>query len=155
MATSHGEQRTDRGWTVDTSTFGARLALVRHRMNWNVKEAARECGVPAASWRSWEEGAQPRRLFEIVELISRRTGADYMWLLVGDRAEALPGSGGANTLHHRQRAERTIKPVTARSHRSAAESTKSTSHPGSHKPDIGRHDPRRPRILPRPVAGTA
>src|SRR5687768_12071414 len=74
------------GWTIDDSTFGARLALVRQRMDWNIKEAARECGVPAASWRTWErDGVQPRNIIEIVGLISERTGADYGWLLAGKR----------------------------------------------------------------------
>ena len=70
-------------------------------MNWNVKEAARECGVPAASWRSWEEGAQPRRVFEVLGLIAERTGADYMWLLMGDQAPQGPVStepGSADTV---------------------------------------------------------
>lgn len=85
MTTSHDERMTA-GWTADDSSLGARLALVRHRMGWNVKEAAKECGVPAASWRSWEEGAQPRRLLDILRGIAERTGCDYMWLLMGPRA---------------------------------------------------------------------
>lgn len=74
------------GWTVDDSTFGARLALVRQRMDWNVKEAARECGVPGASWRTWErDGVQPRDKDEIAWRIAERTGCDYGWLLAGPR----------------------------------------------------------------------
>lgn len=71
------------GWTVDDSEFGARLALVRQRMQWNIKEAARECDVPAASWGSWEAGSMPRRYAEVCDKISRRTGADYVWLMAG------------------------------------------------------------------------
>lgn len=71
------------GWTVNDAEFGARLALVRQRMQWNIKEAARECGVPAASWASWEAGGMPRRYTEVCDKISRRTGADYVWLVAG------------------------------------------------------------------------
>jgi transcriptional regulator with XRE-family HTH domain len=86
MTAVQGEPRPRnlaQGWTVDDSTFGARLALVRQRMQWNVKEAARECGIPAASWGSWENGAMPRRYTEMCRLIAQRTGADYGWLLDG------------------------------------------------------------------------
>lgn len=86
MTAVHGEPRPanlEQGWTVDDSTFGARLALVRQRMQWNIKEAARECGIPAASWGSWEVGAMPRRYTETCRLIANATGASYMWLLDG------------------------------------------------------------------------
>ncbi|MDG4792192.1 hypothetical protein O7626_41045 [Micromonospora sp. WMMD1102] len=83
------------GWTVDTSTFAARLALVRLRMGWNVKEAARECGLPAATWRLWEmEGTLPRRHIEVAKQIANRTGCDYLWLLVGPDGD---GDGGQPT----------------------------------------------------------
>lgn len=86
MTAVDGEPRPanlGRGWTVDDSTFGARLALVRQRMQWNIKEAARECGIPAASWGTWENGAMPRRYTEMCRLISQRTGCDHAWLLDG------------------------------------------------------------------------
>ena len=50
------------GWRPDLSAFGARLALVRQRMGWNVKEAADHCRLPPQSWRSWEAGRTPRDL---------------------------------------------------------------------------------------------
>lgn len=110
-----GEDQTTTGWTVDDSTFAARLALVRHRMGWNVKEAAREVGVPAASWRSWEEGANPHRKVEIAEQIAERVGCDYGWLLVGrqrviyaaPRSRTNPGSG-ATTRRARRSSKRRI-----------------------------------------------
>lgn len=71
------------GWTVDDSEFGARLALVRQRLRWNIKEAATECGLPPASWASWEAGAMPRQLADTCDRIAQRTGADYLWLLAG------------------------------------------------------------------------
>lgn len=88
MTAVQGEPRPsnlEQGWTVDDGTFGARLALVRQRMQWNIKEAARECGVPAASWGSWEAGSLPRRYTEICAQIAERTGASYMWLLTGPK----------------------------------------------------------------------
>ena len=85
MTTVHGEDRSvSTGLTVDDTTFAARLALVRHRMGWNLKEAARECGQPAASWRMWEEGSSPRRKEDIARAIVERTGCDFYWLLLGE-----------------------------------------------------------------------
>jgi hypothetical protein len=51
-------------------------------MGWgNVKEAARECGLPVESWRSWErDGRQPRDFIMICSQISRATGCDLSWL---------------------------------------------------------------------------
>jgi hypothetical protein len=72
-------------WVPTDDSFGARLALIRWKMRWNVKEAALACGVPAASWRLWEEGAQPRRLMEVSGLIANRTGVDLGWLVGGSR----------------------------------------------------------------------
>ncbi len=90
--------QTRTGWTVDDSSFGARLALVRQKMDWNIKEAARECGVPGASWRTWErDGVSPRNKDEIAWTIAERTGCDYGWLLAGPRltsyATTRPTSG--------------------------------------------------------------
>lgn len=93
MTAVQGEPRPanlGQGWTVDDSTFGARLALVRQRMQWNIKEAARECGIPAASWGSWESGSMPRRYTEMCQLIADRTGADVSWLVMGPSAQASP-----------------------------------------------------------------
>lgn len=72
----------------DDSTFGARLALIRQAKRWrNVKLAAAKCGVPTATWRSWEErttDALPRDL-ERVRQIADAAGVDYLWLLTGRR----------------------------------------------------------------------
>jgi transcriptional regulator with XRE-family HTH domain len=77
------------GWTIDDSSFGARLALVRQRMRWNIKEAARECGIPPASWANWEAGAMPRRYTEMCRLIAQRTGANYLWLIAGPDSRSI------------------------------------------------------------------
>jgi hypothetical protein len=78
------------GWTVDDSEFAARLALVRWKMRWNTKEAARQCDLPAASWASWEGGSMPRRYTDICHQIANATGADYLWLVTGSRATIPP-----------------------------------------------------------------
>ena len=71
-------------WVPRDDTFGARLALVRQRFGWNLKEASLACGLPQNSWLEWESnGRVPRDLAEVVERISRRTGADDYWLLTG------------------------------------------------------------------------
>lgn len=71
-------------WIPDDSTLGARLALVRQRMKWNIAEAARECGVTTESWRLWEQsGRSPRSLVTIAMAISTRTGVDPDWLIRG------------------------------------------------------------------------
>ncbi len=78
--TTHQETEA---WVPELS-FSARLALVRHRMGWNIKEAAAACGVPAQSWRGWEiQGREPHRLTTIAMAIASRTGCDYLWLVHG------------------------------------------------------------------------
>ncbi len=86
MTAVHGEPpaaNTGHGWTPDDSEFGARLAMVRQRMKWNIKEAAVACTLPPASWASWEAGAMPRNLQQTCRKIADATGADYIWLLAG------------------------------------------------------------------------
>lgn len=91
MTLTAGPTRSATGWTVDTSTFRARLALVRNQMEWNIKEAARECGLTGATWRLWElEGALPRDIVTVSKKISTRTGCDFLWLVHG------PDQGGGN-----------------------------------------------------------
>lgn len=88
-------------WIPNDSEFGSRLAAIRHRMGWNVKEAARECGLPAATWRLWEvDGALPRNIVTVSMAISQRVGCDYLWLVHGpDRGGARPTTGYAATPH--------------------------------------------------------
>lgn len=76
-------------WKPDTSAFGARLALVRWRLNFNLKEAAIACGFPPATWTAWEiGGAMPRDLVAVTTQIADRTGVDHLWLMLGDAAPA-------------------------------------------------------------------
>lgn len=77
--------RAAQGWVPDDSTFGARLALVRQRMQWtNVKEAAEACAIAVESWRRWEAGkTEPRSLVSACLKIAGVTGVDYRWLALG------------------------------------------------------------------------
>jgi transcriptional regulator with XRE-family HTH domain len=76
------------GWIPSDATFAARLALIRQGKGWNIKEAARICGQPAATWRLWEiGGALPRNETVTGKAIATASGCDYLWLVHG------PGRG--------------------------------------------------------------
>lgn len=68
---------------IPQDTFGARLALVRQRMHWNIAEAATACGLGDENWRQWERGRSPRNLQDVAEAIAARTGCDLTWLMMG------------------------------------------------------------------------
>lgn len=71
-------------WVPSDDTFGMRISMVRHRMDWNSKEAAIACGFSPGAWREWEVfERQPRNLVEVAERIAERTGVDHYWLLTG------------------------------------------------------------------------
>jgi transcriptional regulator with XRE-family HTH domain len=93
-------------WIPTTDSFGARLALVRHRMGWNIKEAAQKCSVAPATWRLWEiDGATPRNLITVSMTIASVTGCDYLWLVHG------PNRGGAKPTDERATGPRLIATV--------------------------------------------
>lgn len=69
------------------ATFAARLALVRNDMQWNLKEAAVECGFQMNAWGNWEAGGMPRGYQEVCEKISKRTGIDVVWLMMGSQRQ--------------------------------------------------------------------
>lgn len=71
-------------WIPQADTFGARLALIRHRLRWNAKEAALACDLPAQSWREWElRDRLPRDFERVCKKISARTGVNQIWLMTG------------------------------------------------------------------------
>ena len=72
------------GWVPSTDDFGARLALVRHRRKWNITEAARECGLPEATWRTWEKGSRPHDMEGVCRAIAKAAGVNYVWLISGE-----------------------------------------------------------------------
>ena len=78
-----------------TNSFGARLALIRWQMGWNMKEAALACGFSQQSWRGWElQGHDPRGFAEVAERIAERTGIDEYWILTGKERPAGGPAGG-------------------------------------------------------------
>jgi transcriptional regulator with XRE-family HTH domain len=80
---------------VPELTFGARLALVRQKMGWNIKEAATACGLPPQSWRGWEiSGREPHRKDTIAMTIATRTNVDFLWLAHGPNRGAQPAPSG-------------------------------------------------------------
>jgi transcriptional regulator with XRE-family HTH domain len=85
MSTQHAvDEPTEEAWIPTTDSLGARLALIRQRMGWNIKEAALACDIPPASWTDWElNGRKPRDLEEAATKIARRTGADDYWIMTG------------------------------------------------------------------------
>ena len=140
MATTSAMHQTT-GWTVNDATFAARLALVRMRMGWNMKEAARECGLNAQTWRLWEiDGITPRDQVKVAKQISTRTGCDYLWLLLGpDRGD---GGGGVNE-HYRPLSERVIARVGEDRARANGRVLNVSTQPGS----SGQPRRRRPRLV--------
>mgnify|MGYP000856799055 CR=1 FL=1 len=132
---------TNQQWIPGVDTFAARLALVRHRMGWNIKEAARECGVGAATWRDWETaGAMPRNLVTIAMTIATRTGCDYLWLVHG------PDRGGVGHTHREGRFT-AAKVVTVGSGTPGVESTALRRSVRQTRPVVG--------AFSRPVAHSA
>lgn len=92
--TTNASRTPDTTWIPDTTTLGARLALVRWRMSWNVAEAERECGLSQNTWANWEAGAEPRKYTEAMTKIAWRTKVDRFWLMTGE------GSPEAHTLDY-------------------------------------------------------
>ncbi|MGO1048830.1 helix-turn-helix domain-containing protein [Crossiella sp. CA198] len=74
----------DAGWVPTIGTFGERIAAVRVHLNWNMKKAADQTGIPFESWRRWENReSTPRDLEETCRKIALGTGCDYAWLVGG------------------------------------------------------------------------
>lgn len=68
---------------IPHDTFGARLALIRQHMRWNVTQAATACGLGDENWRKWERGTNPQKMLAVVEQIAGKTGCDRNWLMWG------------------------------------------------------------------------
>lgn len=58
---------------IPTETFGQRLRLIRFMLDESVDGIADLCGVAAPTWRTWERGATPRKLVEIVQKVVTAT----------------------------------------------------------------------------------
>lgn len=81
---------TQPNWIPATDTFGARLALVRWHMGWNIAEAERECALTQNTWAGYESGREPRRYVEIVNRIVLRTSVNKIWLMTGEGSPENP-----------------------------------------------------------------
>lgn len=57
--------------------------MVRQANGWNITQAARACGLPEATWRTWERGSLPQQYHEVCKAISDATGLPLVWLLTG------------------------------------------------------------------------
>lgn len=72
---------TGEPWFPTIETFGARLALMRQAMGWNIARAAKECGIAEGTWREWEQDLyKPRNMRMVAEQISAATGITTSWL---------------------------------------------------------------------------
>jgi len=80
-------------WIPSIDDFAARLVLIRHKMGWNLKEAALACGIRAQSWREWElEHRKPRDYENVCRQISEHSGCNLVWLMTG-YTPPTPGGG--------------------------------------------------------------
>lgn len=75
---------------VPADTFGMRLVLVRRHLGLTVEEAASRCGIPHATWTTWENGSTPRNMAKIAEKIEAALGVDRGYLMWGP-GSAPPG----------------------------------------------------------------
>lgn len=122
------------------ATFAERLAIVRHRMQWNYKEAAAACAIAESTWRLWElGGALPRDQIRVCMVIATRTGCDVDWLVYGPNGKP----GGSATITHRYVGEH----VLSRSERPRALPRRYPTRPHA---DIHTTDPTRPVSQTRP-----
>lgn len=102
------------GWEPDLNTFGARLALIRQRLRWNVKEAAVACGIAPQSWRQWEAGMSCRNQEQVARQVADVTGCNYLWLFAGPnpvpdtRRRSVVIPDGFATIRHRTRPSGTL-----------------------------------------------
>ena len=81
MASAEGEPR------IPKDTFASRLILVRHELEMTVDQVSQLCGVPSATWSTWERGARPRDRADAVRKIAVATGYDRDWLMWGEDRE--------------------------------------------------------------------
>lgn len=70
------------GW-IPADTFANRLRAVRHEKGLSSDAAAERCGLAGPTWRTWEKGASPQRMAEVVGAISEALGVHRDWLMWG------------------------------------------------------------------------
>lgn len=68
---------------IPPDTFADRLMRARKARKLTVEKAAQAAGVSAATWSTWERGANPRDLLDVVTRVSSGLDVDRDWLLWG------------------------------------------------------------------------
>lgn len=69
---------------------------MRHELGLTLEDAADQAGLKRATWRTWEHGAKPRDMAQVVRQIEAAFGYDPVWLMWGGRLAPIdrPPSGG-------------------------------------------------------------
>lgn len=98
----------------EADSFGNRLRLLRFVMDGaSVQEMAQRCGIPTPTWRTWEHGAEPRKLVEAARKIHAATGVDMGWLVFG----SVPATGPGTPADLRSEGSKcTVRPLATVSH---------------------------------------
>ena len=133
---------TGQTWIPELSTFGSRLALLRHHMGWNITEAARSCGVSESAWRDWELRNQlPRNVQLITMQIHVATGCSAPWLQ--GYAVHRPGRTPRKAHNLRARQDSNLEPSDPK----VDGSTSPATHPGNvpHPASLTRNSARNTR----------
>ena len=76
---------------IPPDSFGDRLLRVRKARKLTVDKAAQAASVSAATWSTWERGAHPRDLLDVVQRVSAGLDVDRDWLLWGSSLDPQNG----------------------------------------------------------------
>jgi transcriptional regulator with XRE-family HTH domain len=68
---------------IPPDTFPDRLLRARKARKLTVAQAAAKAGVSPATWSTWERGAHPRDLLDVVRRVSNGLDVDRDWLVWG------------------------------------------------------------------------
>lgn len=96
------EQNILRLRRVPRDSFALRLVAMRHELDLSQDAAAERCGLKASTWATWENGARPRAMNDVVEKIADGLGFDRGWLMFGGaptRQDGPDGPGGLEISH--------------------------------------------------------
>lgn len=67
-------------------TLATRLVKLRGALKMSQHDAAVLCGLKPSTWATWENGARPQNLIDVVQAIVAATGVSRDWLLFGETA---------------------------------------------------------------------
>jgi transcriptional regulator with XRE-family HTH domain len=79
---------------IPPDSFGDRLMRARKARKLTVERAAAAAGVSAATWSTWERGAHPRDLIDVVSRVSDGLDVSRDWLLWGGSMSNTSGWSG-------------------------------------------------------------